>query len=120
MSFSFAEKLDMNENAYRLFVPFLGEVEVVAMDDEEDIDNDKEMVRVPEGIEACESLDGFGEVQAVAAEPWLSQGECYNHQHHHHHSGPPFCPLHEPPVVIRPYFAEKRLHWFVFCISRME
>lgn len=50
---------DLNENAYRLFVPFLGEIEVVAMDDEEDIDNDKEMVRVPEGIEPCESLDDF-------------------------------------------------------------
>ena len=67
------------KKTHRLFVPFLGEVKVVSMDDEEDIDNDKEMVRVPKGIEACESLDGFWEVQAVAAEPWLSQGECYDH-----------------------------------------
>lgn len=57
--FPFSIMFDLNENAYRLFVPFLGEIEVVAMDDEEDIDNDKEMVRVPEGIEPCESLDDF-------------------------------------------------------------
>lgn len=29
------------------------------MNDEEDIHNDKEMVRVPEGIEACESFNDF-------------------------------------------------------------
>ena len=118
--FLFTIKFDLNENAHRFFVPFLGKIEVVAMDDEEDIDKDKEMVRVPEGIEACESLDDFGEVQAVAAEPWLSQGECYDHQHHHHHPGPPFRPLHEPPIVIRSYFTEKRLHRFILSVGRME
>lgn len=38
---------------YRLKVPFVHEVQKCAVDDEQDIDNDKEMVWIPEGIEAC-------------------------------------------------------------------
>lgn len=38
---------------YRLLVPFVNEIQTRAMDDEQDVDNDKEMVWIPEGIEAC-------------------------------------------------------------------
>lgn len=52
-------------------VPFLGEIHFGSMDDEEDIDNNKQMVRVPESIISCESLNHFWELKPVLSEPWV-------------------------------------------------
>ena len=45
---------------YRFLVPFLCEIEVNAMDNEESIDYDKKVVGIPEGIETSKSFEGFG------------------------------------------------------------
>lgn len=47
---------------YRFLVPFLGKVEEVTVNYEEHIDDDEEVVGVPESVETSELLDGFGEV----------------------------------------------------------
>ena len=46
-------------STYRLLVPFLGEVEEDAVDDEEGVDDDEEVVGVPKGVETSELFEGF-------------------------------------------------------------
>lgn len=41
---------------YRFLVPFMGKVEENAMDDEEDVDDDEKVVRIPKGIETSKTL----------------------------------------------------------------
>lgn len=43
-------------------IPGLGKVKIDAMDNEESVDNDKEMVGIPKGVEASEFLEGLGDV----------------------------------------------------------
>ena len=58
---------------YRFLVPFLGEVQVVSVNDEKAIDDDKKMVRVPKGVEASEHYERLGDFQPVSSEPGLSK-----------------------------------------------
>lgn len=51
---------DDEESSNRFIVPFLGEVKVFSMDNEQGIDNDEEMMGVPKGIEASEPLERLG------------------------------------------------------------
>lgn len=104
---------------YGFLVPLLGEVEVVSVDDEEDVDDYEQVVRVPKGVEAGEPLQGFWEVKPVAAEPRGGQRESYGHEEDHDHAGPTFRALHEPPVVSGPFVPEKRLHGLVFFVRRV-
>lgn len=46
----------------RFLVPFLGEVKVLSMDNEQGIDNDEEVMGIPEGIEASEPLERLRQV----------------------------------------------------------
>ena len=104
---------------YRFLVPFLGEVQVVSVDDEKAIDDDKKMVRVPKGVETSELFERLGELQPVSSEPGLSQSEGYGHEHHNGYPGPTLCPFHEPPVIIGPVFSKKWLHRLIFLLCCM-
>jgi len=105
--------------AYRFLVPFLGEVQVVSVNDEKGIDDDKKMMRVPKGVEASELFERLGEVQSVSSEPGLSQSEGNSHKHHNGYPGPTLCPFHEPPIIIGSLFSKKWLHGLIFVICRM-
>lgn len=52
-------------------VPFLGEINESSMDDEENIYNNKQMVRVPKCIISCEALNHFWELKPVLSKPWV-------------------------------------------------
>ena len=43
-------------DTYGFFVPLLGEVEIVSVDDEEGVDDDEEVMRVPKGVKPAEPL----------------------------------------------------------------
>jgi hypothetical protein len=40
------------------------------MDNKESVDNNEQMVGIPEGIEASEFLERFRQVEPVTPEPW--------------------------------------------------
>ena len=56
---------------YCFMVPFLGEINKSSMYDEENIDNDKQMVRVPKCIISCEALDHFWELKPILSKHWV-------------------------------------------------
>lgn len=68
---------------YRLKVPSVNEIEKHAVDYEQDIDNDKQVVWIPEGIEASESVKGLGKLNEASSEPPC--GKCEGHSHADNH-----------------------------------
>lgn len=110
----------MHAYAYRFLVPFLGEVQVVTVNDEKPIDDDKKMVGVPKGIEPGEPFERFREVKPVSSEPRLSQSVGYCHKHHNGYSGPTLGSLHEPPIIVGPVFSKKWLHGLIFLVRCVQ
>lgn len=49
------------------------------MNNEQGVDDDKQVVRVPEGVEACYFLQWSRELELISSEPWCSQCEGYGH-----------------------------------------
>lgn len=54
---------------YRLKVPFVHKIEKHAVDNEQDIYNDKKVVRVPKGIEPSEPIKGLRKLNETPPEP---------------------------------------------------
>ena len=57
------------KGSYRFVIPFLGKIKVNAMDDQENVDDDKKMVWIPESIEPGEFFKGYGEIQLIPPKP---------------------------------------------------
>ena len=64
----------------------MNEIKHQAMDDEQDVDQDEEVVGVPEGVEAGDAIKGFWELHQAPAEPVGGESEGNEHQHHHQNS----------------------------------
>lgn len=45
---------------YRLEVPLVHKIKISSVDDQQDVDNDKKVVRIPEGVEASDPIKGLG------------------------------------------------------------
>nr|VVW58752.1 unnamed protein product [Nymphaea colorata] len=90
------------------------------MDDVQRIDDDEEVVGVPEGIEASEFLECLGQVEPVPPKPWGGKNVGDDHQHQNDDAGPALGTLHEPPVVGGSFIAEERLHGLILCVRRMK
>lgn len=73
-------------NAYRLFVPVVNEIEERAMDDEQDVDENKEVVWIPESIVACEPIKWLRQLNKTPPKPPCSQ--CKGNYHENQHENP--------------------------------
>jgi len=67
-------------------VPFMHEVKFYSVDDEKDVDNDKQMMWIPEGIEASEPTKWFRQLNEISPEPFGCKCKCYYHKNHHQNS----------------------------------
>ena len=85
--------------AYRLPVPSALEVKTYTMNNEQDIDNHKQMVRIPERIETSEPIKRFRQLNEISPEPFCCKSKCYCHQNHHQNSCHTFNPFNEVSVT---------------------
>ena len=76
---------------YRFLVPFVSQVQETPMDEEQDIDETEQVMRVPEGIETGQFVERRRQSDDVSAEPTSSQSERDGHEDHHHNPGHTFC-----------------------------
>lgn len=82
------------------------------MDDKQDVDDDEEVVRVPEGVVAGESIERLWELDEASSEPLGGESESYCHACHHCDSGQPFHASHQLAVawlVFSEIFTEVKL-----------
>ena len=56
-------------HTYRLTVPSVFKVEEYAMNDEQDVNNDKQVVWIPEGIETRQPIKRLGQLNKAPPEP---------------------------------------------------
>lgn len=59
----------MKKGTNRFLVPFFGQVKFYSVHNEQGIDNDKEMMWVPKGVEASEIIEGLGKLDPASSEP---------------------------------------------------
>ena len=69
-------------NSHRLLVPGPVDVEADAVDDEGDVDDDEEVVGVPEHVEAAEPPQRVTLAELPPAEPRVRQRVGDGHEHH--------------------------------------
>jgi hypothetical protein len=53
------------------------------MDDEQDVYNHHKMVRIPEGVEPCQSVERSRKLNNISSEPPSCKCECCCHQNNH-------------------------------------
>jgi len=104
---------EWKSNPHRLLVPGPVDVEADAMDDEGDVDDDEEVVRVPEHVEAAEAAQRVALAELSPAEPRVRQRVGDGHEHDHDDAGDALDAPDEPPVVRDPALAEVGLHGLV-------
>ena len=78
---------------YRLKIPAVHKIEKDTVDYEQDIDNDKQVVWIPEGIEASKPIKGFGKLNEAPPKPSGGKCECHCHAYHHKNSSHTFRPF---------------------------
>ena len=71
----------------------MDEIEEDAVDDEQDVDDNEEVVRVPEGVEAGEPVERLRQLDEASPEPSGGESERYCHAYHHEDAGHPFGPF---------------------------
>lgn len=61
----------------------MDEVEELSVHNEQTVDYNKQVVRVPECVEACQPIERLRELDEASTEP--ASGQCESHCHEDHH-----------------------------------
>lgn len=64
----------------------MDEVEAFSVDNEQNVDNSKQVMGVPKSIEAGKPVKGLRELHQAPAKPVCCEGEGHHHAYHHNDS----------------------------------
>ena len=81
---------DEEQKPYRSFPPRILQQEPGGVQQEQDVDQNEQMVSVPERVEAHEAVEGPWQLDQTAAEPVSGEQEGDNHEYEHDEAAQPY------------------------------